>query len=273
MCVSVCKCVCLCVSVSLCQCLCLCGWVLCVCVCVYACVCVCVWLLEKDRFVWLHDEATVYTPLQYLCSPCNKVLAFVCHCLSGWYLLNHWTLFFLFSFFLSFSCFLFHSCFVIPLFLCFSFLGKKEFYSMFFFLFGLSFFTFFALKKFNIDKTVCVCLSVCVSVPRKRFVGDCWSQHDPTWHSDCFRHGNGSRVNYIDFCDLKALFKLAPILIMKIITSIISETVQAMPIKLAVHSPTKGLWGLYTLLSVHWPWPSLEGHNCVWNLTAVLLVL
>ena len=35
-------------------------------------------------------------------------------------------------------------------------------------------------------------------VPRKWFLGNCWSQHHQTWHGNCLRHDDASRVNYID---------------------------------------------------------------------------
>ena len=41
---------------------------------------------------------------------------------------------------------------------------------------------------------LCVCLSVCVSVPRKWFLGNYWSRHHQTWHSDCLRQANASYV-------------------------------------------------------------------------------
>ena len=42
-------------------------------------------------------------------------------------------------------------------------------------------------------------LCVCVCVHRKRFLGNCWSHHHQTWHGSSLRHGDASRVNYIDF--------------------------------------------------------------------------
>ena len=45
---------------------------------------------------------------------------------------------------------------------------------------------------------VCMCLSVCVSVPHKRFLGNYWSHHLQTWHGDFLTHVNVSHVNYID---------------------------------------------------------------------------
>ena len=48
----------------------------------------------------------------------------------------------------------------------------------------------------------CICVSlcecVCVCVPRKRVIGNYFSHHHQTWHSNCLRHANASHVNYID---------------------------------------------------------------------------
>ena len=63
---------------------------------------------------------------------------------------------------------------------------------------------------------------VCVCVPSKQFLGTYSSYHHQTWQGNFLRQENASRVNYIEH------------LIMKIINLIISETVQAIPIKLAV---------------------------------------
>ena len=32
-----------------------------------------------------------------------------------------------------------------------------------------------------------LCLSVCVCVPHKRFLRNCWSPYDQTWHGNCLR--------------------------------------------------------------------------------------
>ena len=54
----------------------------------------------------------------------------------------------------------------------------------------------FANFKDYITETVCVC--VCVNVPRKRFLRNCWSHYRQTWHGDYFRYRNASHANYID---------------------------------------------------------------------------
>ena len=43
-----------------------------------------------------------------------------------------------------------------------------------------------------------VCLSVCVSVTRRRILGNYWNQQHQTWHGDCLWHENASRINYIN---------------------------------------------------------------------------
>ena len=55
-----------------------------------------------------------------------------------------------------------------------------------------------------------LCACVCVCVPRKRFLRNCWSDHQ-AWHGGCLRHDNASHVNYFD------LHSRSQILIMKII--------------------------------------------------------
>ena len=72
-----------------------------------------------------------------------------------------------------------------------------------------------SFANFNIDnaKCVCVCMHVyvcsyiyiytCVFVPRKWFLGNCWSHHHQIWHSDCLIYGHTSHVNCIDL-DLDA---------------------------------------------------------------------
>ena len=78
---------------------------------------------------------------------------------------------------------------------------------------------------------VCVCLSICPSVPRKRFTGNYWSHHHKTWHSGCLRHENASRVNYID----RDLHSRSQILIMRIINvRLFQKLFKAIPIKFAV---------------------------------------
>ena len=49
-------------------------------------------------------------------------------------------------------------------------------------------------EHFNVDDPE----SVCVCVHPKRILGNCLSHHRQSWHSDCLRHENASRVNYID---------------------------------------------------------------------------
>ena len=45
---------------------------------------------------------------------------------------------------------------------------------------------------------MCVCLSVCVCFPCKRFLRHYWSHHHQTWHGNCLRHDNASHVNHIN---------------------------------------------------------------------------
>ena len=55
--------------------------------------------------------------------------------------------------------------------------------------------------NFNVDdpESVSVCASVYImSVSRKGFLGIYWSHHQQTCQSDCLRHDNASRVNYLD---------------------------------------------------------------------------
>ena len=53
------------------------------------------------------------------------------------------------------------------------------------------------LKKFLGKTTPSLC--VCVfHVPRKRLLGKYWCHHHQAWHSNCLRHGDASRANYID---------------------------------------------------------------------------
>ena len=66
---------------------------------------------------------------------------------------------------------------------------------------------------------------VCLSVPRMTFLGNYSSHHRQTWHCDYLRHGNASRVNYLDL-DLHSHQHKKCL--------IISETVQAIPITFAV---------------------------------------
>ena len=90
-----------------------------------------------------------------------------------------------------------------------------------------------------------VCVCVCLS--RKWFqLRNCWSHHHQTWHGNCLRHANASRVNYSNL-DLGHTNRNHHNQCL-----IISETVQAMPIKCAV----KIVW-LWPL-PVRWPWPSLK---------------
>ena len=95
-----------------------------------------------------------------------------------------------------------------------------------------------------VSACVCVCVSVCqcvcACVPPKGLLGNWWSHHRQScWHGDCFRRENVSRVNYIDLAFIQGHSYLNHETNK---CSIISETVQAMPIKFALwDSRTKGL--------------------------------
>ena len=94
---------------------------------------------------------------------------------------------------------------------------------------------------FTVDDPVyvSVCVCVCVCVPCKRFLGNCYSHHHQTLHSE-LRHKNAIHVNYIDL-DLHSRSQRSDTKSLSI-----SETFQAMPIQFAV----KIVWRkVYTIFS------------------------
>ena len=100
---------------------------------------------------------------------------------------------------------------------------------LFFFFTSHSFLPLFVLRFANFtedNRDLWVCVCVCVCVPREWFLGYCWSHHRQTWHGDCLSYENASRVHYIHL-DLHRNHENTKCFI-------ISETIQAMPIKLAV---------------------------------------
>ena len=81
------------------------------------------------------------------------------------------------------------------------------------------------------DPSMSVCVRVCVCVRRKWFLGNCWSHHCPTWHSDCLGHDNASGVIILTLTFIQGHTDLNR---ENNECLIISETVQAMPNNLAV---------------------------------------
>ena len=65
-------------------------------------------------------------------------------------------------------------------------------------MFSKSLMTWKSEHRWNPCLPVCVCLSVCVYFPHKRFLGNYHTHHHQTWHGNCLRHDNASHVNYID---------------------------------------------------------------------------
>ena len=54
-------------------------------------------------------------------------------------------------------------------------------------------------KTFKRLQILSVCgVCVCVCVPHKWFIGNCWNHCRKTWHGECLRYENILCVNYID---------------------------------------------------------------------------
>ena len=102
-------------------------------------------------------------------------------------------------------------------------------------------------------------LCLCVCVPCKRFFRNYYSPHHQTWYGDFLRHENALRVNYIDL----DLHWRSQLLITKIISVWLFQTVSAMPIKFAVKIVRLKI---FIIFSVWWPCSSPKVTTQIWHL-------